>query len=41
LPYEATVYPAAGEVRGETVPDPKILEPADAIVRVIIVLVRV
>jgi threonine dehydrogenase-like Zn-dependent dehydrogenase len=31
---KATVYHAAGDVRVETVPDPKILEPTDAIVRV-------
>jgi len=31
---KATVYHAAGDVRVESVPDPKILEPTDAIVRV-------
>jgi len=31
---KATVYHAAGDVRVENVPDPRILEPTDAIVRV-------
>ncbi len=31
---KATVYYAAGDVRVETVPDPKIVEPTDAVVRV-------